>query len=215
MGTKLTHTLKLKLKLTRALPLTPIHTKLIMAAVNWRTINIDALDPDSPANFDLNSLAPAVEPIPTAEVQNNAQQIRQLLRSGDNEGALQGALEKPPYGADDKGKEAHLAAVIEILQSIRQSDMSPMLSRIYSTPGGTEALDVLMKYIYKGMAQSTPVTTTRNITPQPTGFSQIHARGGGEGGGQAMSVLLSWHEKLVDIAGPGSIVRVMSDRRTV
>ncbi|KNG48426.1 arp2 3 complex subunit [Stemphylium lycopersici] len=186
-----------------------------MAAVNWRTINIDALDPDSPANFDLSSLAPAVEPIPTAEVQNNAQQIRQLLRSGDNEGALQGALEKPPYGADDKGKEAHLAAVIEILQSIRQSDMSPMLSRIYSTPGGSEALDVLMKYIYKGMAQSTPVTTTRNITPQPTGFSQIHARGGGEGGGQAMSVLLSWHEKLVDIAGPGSVVRVMSDRRTV
>ncbi|RAR08836.1 Arp2/3 complex 16 kDa subunit ARPC5 [Stemphylium lycopersici] len=193
-----------------------------MAAVNWRTINIDALDPDSPANFDLSSLAPAVEPIPTAEVQNNAQQIRQLLRSGDNEGALQGALEKPPYGADDKGKEAHLAAVIEILQSIRQSDMSPMLSRIYSTPGGSEALDAAsgpptdrMSYSYKGMAQSTPVTTTRNITPQPTGFSQIHARGGGEGGGQAMSVLLSWHEKLVDIAGPGSVVRVMSDRRTV
>jgi hypothetical protein len=26
--------------------------------------------------------------------------------------------------------------------------MSPMLSRIYSAPGGTEALDVLMKYMY-------------------------------------------------------------------
>ncbi|USP78661.1 hypothetical protein yc1106_05935 [Curvularia clavata] len=186
-----------------------------MAAVNWRTINIDALDPDSPANFDLSSLAPAVTPVSTADVQNNASQIRQLLRGGDNEGALQSALENPPYGADDKGKEAHLAVVIEILQSIRQSDMSPILSRIYSAPGGTEALDVLMKYIYKGMAQSNPAGMARNITPQPTGFSQIHARGGGEGGGQAMSVLLSWHEKLVDIAGPGSIVRVMADRRTV
>ncbi|KAF5852221.1 hypothetical protein GGP41_000935 [Bipolaris sorokiniana] len=124
-----------------------------MATVNWRTINIDALDPDSPANFDLSSLVPAVAPVSTADVQNNAQQIRQQLRGGDNEGALQSALENPPYGADDKGK--------------------------------------------------------------PTGFSQIHARGGGEGGGQAMSVLLSWHEKLVDIAGPGSIVRVMADRRTV
>ena len=30
-----------------------------------------------------------------------------------------------------------------------------------------------------------------------------------------MSVLLSWHEKLVEIAGPGSIMRVMTDRRTV
>lgn len=35
------------------------------------------------------------------------------------------------------------------------------------------------------------------------------------GGGQAMSVLLSWHEKLIDVAGPGCIVRVMTDRRTV
>ncbi|PSN68330.1 Arp2/3 complex 16 kDa subunit ARPC5 [Corynespora cassiicola Philippines] len=187
-----------------------------MANVNWRTINIDALDPDSPANFDLSSLTPAVAPVSTADVQTLAGQIRQLLRSGDNEGALQGALENPPYGADDKGKEVHLATVIEILQSIRQSDMSPILSRIYSAPGGTEALDVLMKYIYKGMAQTSGANTARNITPQATGgFSQIHSRGGGEGGGQAMSVLLSWHEKLVEIAGPGSIVRVMTDRRTV
>jgi len=64
------------------------------------------------------------------------------------------------------------------------------------------------------MGQSTAVAS-RNITPQQTGFSQVQARGGGEGGGQAMSVLLSWHEKLVEIAGQGSIVRVMTDRRTV
>jgi actin related protein 2/3 complex subunit 5 len=75
-----------------------------MANVNWRTINIDALDPDSPANFDLSSLTPAVAPVSAAEVQGNASQIRQLLRSGDTEGALTGALETPPYGADDRGK---------------------------------------------------------------------------------------------------------------
>ncbi|ORY14869.1 actin-related protein 2/3 complex subunit 5 [Clohesyomyces aquaticus] len=167
-----------------------------MATLNWRTINIDALDPDSPANFDLTSLAPSVTPIATADVQALAGQIRQLLRGGDNEGALQGALENPPYGADEKGKDIHLATVIEILQSIRQSDMSPLLGRIYSSPGGTEALDVLMKYIYKGMAQSSAPGTTKSVTPQATGFSQIHSRGGGEGGGQAMSVLLSWHEKV-------------------
>ena len=39
-------------------------------------------------------------------------------------------------------------------------------------------------------------STRKSITPQSTGFSQIHARGGGEGGGQAMSVMLSWHEKV-------------------
>lgn len=30
-----------------------------------------------------------------------------------------------------------------------------------------------------------------------------------------MSVLLSWHEKVVEIAGLGCITRVMTDRRTV
>lgn len=30
-----------------------------------------------------------------------------------------------------------------------------------------------------------------------------------------MSVLLSWHEKVVDIAGTGSVIRVMTDRRVV
>ena len=57
--------------------------------------------------------------------------------------------------------------------------------------------------------------SNRSLSPQHTGFTQLHSRGGGEGGGQAMSVLLSWHEKLVEIAGKGSIVRVMTDRRTI
>lgn len=52
---------------------------------------------------------------------------------------------------------------------------------------------------YKGMGQSSSGSTaaSKNVTPQATGgFSQISARGGGEGGGQQMSVLLSWHEKV-------------------
>jgi actin related protein 2/3 complex subunit 5 len=75
-----------------------------MSVVNWRTINIDALDPESPANFDLASLAPGVVPVSTAEVQNTANQIRQLIRGGDSEGALRGALDTAPYGADERGK---------------------------------------------------------------------------------------------------------------
>lgn len=57
---------------------------------------------------------------------------------------------------------------------------------------------------------------SKNVSPQSTGFSQIQARNLGEGGGgQQMSVLLNWHEKLVELTGTGSIVRVMTDRRTV
>ena len=55
-------------------------------------------------------------------------------------------------------QEVHLAAVIEILQSIRQADMSPILSRIYKAEGGSEAMDTLMKYMYVTVAVHSPVS---------------------------------------------------------
>ncbi|PSK55808.1 Actin-related protein 2/3 complex subunit 5 [Elsinoe australis] len=187
-----------------------------MANINWRTIDIDALDPDSAVNFDLTTFTPNVEPVSTADVQTLSGQVKQLLRGGDQEGALVGALENVPYGADAQGKEIHLATVTEILQSIRQSEMTPILQKMYQAQGGTELCDALMKYLYKGMAAAPPAGAARGAPQQQSGFSQIGGRAGaGEGQGHAMSVLLSWHEKLVEIAGPGSIVRVMSDRRTV
>jgi actin related protein 2/3 complex subunit 5 len=69
---------------------------------------------------------------------------------------------------------------------------------------------------YKGMSSHGSSGSTKGVSPQPTGFSQMGGRafGGGEGGGQMMSVLLSWHEKVVEIAGTGCIARVMTDRRT-
>jgi actin related protein 2/3 complex subunit 5 len=127
-------------------------------------------------------------------------------------------------------QEAHLQTVIEVLQSIKAPEMTAMLQRIYESPGGSEALDVLMKYLYKGMAgtaaagmatQSTggsaPRTPTRGATPQQTGFSQMGGRPGnaGESTGAAMSVLLSWHEKVVDVAGLGCVGRCMTDWRKV
>jgi actin related protein 2/3 complex subunit 5 len=82
-----------------------------------------------------------------------------------------------------------------------------------------------MKYLYRGMSAPGAGKPGGGVSPQMTGtgaggggFSQIQARNLGEagaGGGQAMSVLLSWHEKLVEIVGVGGIVRVMCDRRTV
>lgn len=74
---------------------------------------------------------------------------------------------------------------------------------------------------YKGFASSGSSggsQSPRKLSPQSTGggFSQIQTRNFGEGGGgQQMSVLLNWHEKLVELTGPGAIVRVMTDRRTV
>lgn len=44
-------------------------------------------------------------------------------------------------------QELHLQTVTEVLQSIKASEMTPMLQRIFQTEGGGEALDVLMKYL--------------------------------------------------------------------
>jgi actin related protein 2/3 complex subunit 5 len=75
-----------------------------MATANWRTINIDLLDPESSSNFDTTSLAPGITPVSTAEVQHLSSQIKQLFRGGDAEGALRGALENAPYGGDTGAK---------------------------------------------------------------------------------------------------------------
>lgn len=197
-----------------------------MANINWRTINIDAYDPESSLNFPLDTLVPSNLPAPStsAESAQVGQQIRQLLRAGDSTGALQSVLETAPLAGDDSAKQVHLATVLEVLQGIRQSDVSRVLTEMLKQPGGTALGDTLMKYIYKGMASGSGSASGKGMSPQGTGvespigrgFSQIQARNIGEGGGgQAMSVLLSWHEKLVEAVGVGGIIRVMSDRRTV
>ena len=114
----------------------------------WRTINIDALEEDSPLNFDIKTLRPPVPEITEPEVRQLATQVRQLLRAGDNDGALRGCLEMPVYVGTDAAKDAALQTVIEVLQSIKASDMSPLLKRLYESDNGSELLDVLMKYLY-------------------------------------------------------------------
>jgi actin related protein 2/3 complex, subunit 5 len=70
----------------------------------WRTINIDALDPESSQNFDTSTLHPPLPEIGEAEVRQLNGQVRQLLRGGDAEGALRGCLESPVYNGADAAK---------------------------------------------------------------------------------------------------------------
>ncbi|RAH72290.1 actin-related protein 2/3 complex subunit 5 family protein [Aspergillus aculeatinus CBS 121060] len=191
-----------------------------MSQLNYRTINIDVLDPDASINFPMDTLLPATLPAPTTSsaAAAVAGEVRQLLRGGDPAAALRHVLDTAPLGGDERAKEVHLAAVTEVLQGIRQAEMSRVLEGVCTgEDGGAERADCLMKYLYKGMASPVSAQTPRkSVSPQSTGFSQIQGRNLGEGGGgQQMSVLLSWHEKLVELVGTGSIVRVMTDRRTV
>ncbi|KAI1913608.1 hypothetical protein LOZ66_005486 [Ophidiomyces ophidiicola] len=195
-----------------------------MSTINYRTIDVDSLDPETSVNFPLETLLPSNLPPSTSSsnAANTASQTRQLLRSGDSEGALRHALDTAPLGGDDRAKEVHLATVVEVLQGIRQAEMARVLEAVCSGEGGAERGDCLMKYLYKGMAAqsssggSSSPSLRSSLSPQSTGFSQIQTRNFGEGGGgQQMAVLLNWHERLVEAVGVGSIVRVMSDRRTV
>lgn len=121
-----------------------------MAQINYRTINIDAYDPESALNFPLTSLLPSSIPscITTSEAANVGQQIRQLLRSGDAEGALQRVLDTAPLGGDEGAKQVHLSTVLEVLQGIRQSDVARILGVLVQGEGGMGRADCLMKYLY-------------------------------------------------------------------
>jgi actin related protein 2/3 complex subunit 5 len=120
----------------------------------WRTINIDLLQEDSSVNFDTSTLRPpgSVPDVSEADVRAVTARARQLLRSGDAEGALRACLESPVYdngGANtDAVRDAALQTVVEVLQSIKASDMTGVLRAIYDSPGGSELVDVLMKYLY-------------------------------------------------------------------
>lgn len=70
----------------------------------WRTIDIDALQEDSPANFDTSTLHPPLPEVSEADARALAGQVRQLLRGGDSEGALRGSLEAPVYNGADSAK---------------------------------------------------------------------------------------------------------------
>jgi actin related protein 2/3 complex subunit 5 len=73
-------------------------------SLNFRTINIDALDADSSSNFDLASLTPGVQPVSASELQSRVGRVRGILRGGDAEGALREALMSAVYGDVPGGK---------------------------------------------------------------------------------------------------------------
>ena len=140
-----------------------------MSQLNYRTINIDKLDPESSVNFPMETLLPATLPPPetASDAANIATQVRQQLRGGDPEGALRLVLDTAPLGGDDRAKEVHLATVIEVLQGIRQGEMTRILEGVCGAEGGSERADCLMKYLYVSRDDATAMLVG------PSGFELI------------------------------------------
>ncbi|KAJ2844346.1 arp2/3 complex subunit [Coemansia brasiliensis] len=86
-----------------------------------------------------------------------------------------------------RGMEAAQAANAQLVSEILMATRTQDIASVVSNIS-EDARDVLLKYIYHGLAR-------------PAEFN--------------CGVLLSWHERVTESGGLGSIVRVMSDRRTV
>merc|ERR1712093_122903 len=164
----------------------PTPSTSTMATKNWRTIDIDALDPEG--SLTAEELVDPDPRSPTdalAQAKSKNSDVRGALQRNDIAGALRLALENPPYGeALQEARSQTLAVVLSILNSTKANDIAPAIKSL-----DPAAQDSLMKYIYKGMASVEE--------------------------GANCSVLLNWHEKLTEAAGVGCIVRTMSDYRVV
>ncbi|KAG0284538.1 hypothetical protein BGZ96_011106 [Linnemannia gamsii] len=153
----------------------------------FRKIDIDALEEDAfgEEEIDFQEIG-ELRPVSDveSEVNTRAQEVRSLLQRGNFSEALTAALQNPPYGAPyHAAKARNTQTVMDAAYQVKVTDMTQVAKSL-----SPEEQDVLMKYLYAGMAA-------------PEHYSSGH--------------LLYWHEKLTEVAGQGCIVRVITDRRTV
>ncbi|KAF9007022.1 arp2/3 complex 16 kDa subunit [Cyathus striatus] len=154
--------------------------------VNFRKIDIDQFDEDAFQETELYEPDPRSADEVLAEAKQRQIAVRTSLNRGDTGGALVTILENAPYGPyAEEAKNITLQTLLTILNSTKSTEITGVIRTL-----SPDLQDTLMKYLYKGM--SLP------------GWGDISG-----------SVLLGWHEKLTEVAGTGSIVRAMTDRRTV
>lgn len=154
--------------------------------MSFRDIDIDALEGNYMTAVELQ---PDLPPLSSQEVVQVAHQAKQALLSGHLLPALQLVLENPPYTSEVEAKDSYANIVFDVLVAIRNNSLPSDLANKFVKQLSEEQQDTLVKYLYKNMAL-------------PTGAKQG-------------AILLTWFEKTIEVTGVGSIVRFMSDRRTV
>ncbi|KAI9484454.1 arp2/3 complex [Zychaea mexicana] len=157
-----------------------------MMTDNWRTIDIDQYDEDAYTEDEI--LAEFESGISPQEADASAQTRSTDVRNFLTKGDLNNALLR---ALEDPpyGRQlaqAKLTSTQTLLEVLNLFRADDIASVISSL--SIDQKDLLMKYLYAGLAKP-----------------ELYNSG----------VLLTWHEKLVDVVGTGCIVRVMSDKRTV
>lgn len=116
----------------------------------------------------------------------NDAEVQSMLSKGRHGDALQYVLNSPPVTSKNQAvKDKAVQSVMKVLMAYKSSDIDAAVKALDQTKQ-----DVLMKYIYRGF--------------------ELSSDGNGYG-----AQLLVWHDKVFAVAGLGSIVRTLADRRRV
>ncbi|KAH3902748.1 related to Actin-related protein 2/3 complex subunit 5 [Saccharomycodes ludwigii] len=155
---------------------------------DWRRIDIDALDPENARLTAADLQQPLLTTLPTYTIQQVQQQISQLRSfgsSGDTLSAVRLITGSPVYLTDSEATKQQY--LLAVLDVLCQARPTD-IANIVKQLSNDEA-DVLTKYLYKGMSK-------------PEGAKQG-------------AVLLSWLDKVIEKNGTGSIIRFLTDRKSV
>jgi len=118
----------------------------------------------------------------SAEVKDREKEVSKYLNSGKPLDALPIALNSPPTHAKQvEIKDQNATIVLNVLTAVKEKDIEAAVNTL-----NADQLDVLMKYIYRGLAT-----------------------------GEQSAALLKWHESTLKKAGLGSVVRALTERKTV
>lgn len=111
--------------------------------------------------------------------------VKSLMMGHDKKGALEASLRNPPLGSKEQDIKDK---TVELVAGILSEVSENEIDNILQ-PLDNDLLDILMKYIYRIMQDT--------------------------GKGTNYGVLLKMHDAIVARAGLGSIIRSISERKTV
>ncbi|XP_063926271.1 actin-related protein 2/3 complex subunit 5-like [Zophobas morio] len=140
-----------------------------------RQVDVDAYDKD---RFVLEEGTQDL----SGEFNTRKSEVRRLLNISNAPEALKFCLKNPLYSADRKTKDEMVKLVVEILSSMKNTEINKLAASLSSAD-----IDICLKYVFKGME-----------------FPDFAA--------SCSAILLTWHKALVDAGGEGAIMRVLTDR---
>ena len=115
-------------------------------------------------------------------LQERTSTVRQLLNQGKTQDALIESIRKPPLGVKDADIKNNSSLLVgDVLNAVKEADVQNHVNAL-----NDDQIDILMKYIYKGLA------TCENS-----------------------NTYLRWHEAAKAKGGLGCIIRALAEKRNI